>query len=100
MYQIQSQGQKEIFHCIHYLVKYSDQAPQYQIQKKNLHTHTHTHTHMYTHESTHIHAHSFEVCSIKGLSFGRKDYTKELKTVECKRFLGLLYTVRVSTPIL
>ena len=28
------------------------------------------------------------ICSIKGLSFGSKDYTKELKTVKCTRFLG------------
>ena len=28
------------------------------------------------------------ICSIKGLSFGSKDYTKELKTVECTSFLG------------
>ena len=27
------------------------------------------------------------ICSIKGLSFGGKDYTKELKTVECTCFL-------------
>ena len=26
--------------------------------------------------------------SIKGFSFGSKDYTKELKTVECTSFLG------------
>ena len=29
-----------------------------------------------------------EICSVKGLSFGIKDYTKELKTVECISFLG------------
>ena len=28
------------------------------------------------------------ICSIKGLSFGSKDYQKELKTVECTIFLG------------
>ena len=27
-------------------------------------------------------------CSIKGLSFGSKDYTKELKSFECTSFLG------------
>ena len=27
------------------------------------------------------------ICSITGLSFGSKDYTKELKTVECTSFL-------------
>ena len=30
----------------------------------------------------------FSICSIKGLALGSKDYTKELKTVECTRFLG------------
>ena len=28
------------------------------------------------------------ICSIKGLSFGSKDYTRELKTVQCTSFLG------------
>ena len=28
------------------------------------------------------------ICSIKGLSLGSKDYTKELKTVECTSLLG------------
>ena len=28
------------------------------------------------------------ISSIKGLSFGSKDYTKKLKTVECTSFLG------------
>ena len=28
------------------------------------------------------------ICSAKGLSFGGKDYTKDLKTVECASFLG------------
>ena len=28
------------------------------------------------------------ICSIKGLAFGSKEYTKELKTVECTSFLG------------
>ena len=28
------------------------------------------------------------IYSIKGLSFGSKDYTKELKTVKCTSFLG------------
>ena len=27
------------------------------------------------------------ICSVEGLSFGSKDYTKELKTVECICFL-------------
>ena len=27
-------------------------------------------------------------CSIKGLYFGSKNYTKELKTVKCTSFLG------------
>ena len=30
---------------------------------------------------------NLSVCSIKGLSLGSKDYTKELKTVECRSFL-------------
>ena len=33
-------------------------------------------------------ANTCTICSIKGLSFGSKDYTKELKTVECTSFLG------------
>ena len=28
------------------------------------------------------------ICSRKGLSFGSKDYSKELKTVKCTSFLG------------
>ena len=28
------------------------------------------------------------ICSIKGLPFGRKDYSKELKTVKSTSFLG------------
>ena len=31
---------------------------------------------------------SNRTCSIKGLSIGTKDYTKELKIVECTSFLG------------
>ena len=30
------------------------------------------------------------ICFIKGLFFGSKDYTKELKTVECTSFLARL----------
>ena len=30
----------------------------------------------------------FEIYSIKGLSLGSKDYTNELKTVQCTSFLG------------
>ena len=40
------------------------------------------------------------ICSIKGLSFGSKDYTKELKTVECTSFLGETNSDRaVGCPI-
>ena len=47
-------------------------------------------------------------CSIKGLSFGSKDYTKELKTVECKVFwvrlasfgeLGLISDPKISSKL-
>ena len=31
---------------------------------------------------------NISICSIERLSFGSKDYNKELKTVECTSFLG------------
>ena len=32
----------------------------------------------------------WQICSIKGLSFGSKNYTKELKTVECTSLSSLV----------